>query len=508
MKTRRLFELGFAVLFFAILVLPSAAAAAGPSAGPSMAGTIVSLSPSTRTVTIQSNSGAQVILRAVESSALVRNGKAVRFVSLALRDQVSVRFQRSTSTISRLEARGPQLDSARGVFTGLNTASDVITMATVNGTRSFRVGSSTLIVRNGAPATAQGLAQGDALLVHASTAPGAPAGTVALAADIAADGTEEEEVEGTITTLAGQDVTITPQSGSAVTVHVADSTVIKISDASGSHPGTLADLAVGMKAEADYDPVSLVADHVNARAAEQHQGEVEGKVTAVDATAGTISIDPEHGSEVVLHTDSATRISRNGAVATLADIRVGDSAEARYDAATLLASRIEARSGNPSPQPHGEVEGMVTAVDGSSLTITPEHGGPVVLTVDASTRFFVRDTPATLADVHTGQRAHASYDRTTLLAAVVRVQNDGNPEPATAEIEGRVTAASAASVTIAPEHGNPVTLAIDASTRITREGHAATAADITVGDRAEALFVRATLVAQRISLGGSHGGDD
>ncbi len=507
MKTRRLFELGFAVLLFSILILPSAAAAAGPN----VAGTIVSLSPSTRTVTIQSNSGTQVILRAVESSVLVRNSKAVRFVSLALRDQVSVRFQRSTSTISRLEARGPQLDSARGVFTGLNTASDVLTMATVNGTRSFRIGSSTLIVRNGAPATAQGLAQGDALLVHASTAPGAPAGTVALAADIAADGTEEEEVEGTITTLAGQDVTITPQSGSAVTVHVADSTVIKISDASGSHSGTLADLTVGMKAEADYDPVSLVADHINARAAEQHQGEVEGKVTAIDTaagTAGTIAIAPEHGSEVALHTDSATRISRNGAAATLADIKVGDSAEARYDAATLLASRIEARSGNPNPQPHAEVEGMVTAVDGSSLTITPEHGGPVVLTVDATTRFFVHDTPATLADVHTGQRAHASYDKTTLLAALVRVQSDGNPEPATAAIEGRVTVASTTSVTIAPEHGNPVTLAIDASTRITREGHATTAADIKVGDRAEALFVRATLLAQRISLGGSHGGDD
>lgn len=504
MKTPRLLPLGFAVLLLSILILPSAAAAAGPS----VAGTIVSLSPSTRTVTIQGNSGTQVILRAVESSVLMRNGKAVRFVSLALRDQVSVRFQRSTSTISRLDARGPQLESARGVFTGLNAASDVITMATLNGTRSFRVGGSTLIVRNGAPATVQGLAQGDALLVHASTAPGSKAGTIALAADIAADGTEEDEVEGTITTLAGQDVTITPRSGSAVTVHVADSTVIKISDASGPHPGTLADLAVGMKAEADYDPVSLVADHIHARAAEQHQEEAEGKVTAVDATAGTISIDPEHGSEVVLHSDSATRISRNGAVATLADIKVGDSAEARYDAATLLASRIEARSGNPTPQPRGEVEGRVAAVDGNSLTITPEHGGPVTLTVDASTRFFVRGTPATLADVHTGQRVEASYDKTTLLAAVVRVQSDDQPEPATAEIEGDVTAVSATSITIAPEHGTPVTLTLDASTRITREDHAATAADIKAGDRAEALFVKATLLAQRIEVEGSGGEDD
>jgi Cu/Ag efflux protein CusF len=494
MKASRI-SWGFVVLLLASFLLPAAANASHPG-NTSATGVLVSLSAAGHTVTIQKSDSTQVMLRAGEHAALTRNGKPAPFGALALRDQVSVVFR--GSVLVRLAATGPALESTRGVFTGLNATSDLLTLATVHGARSFQLTSSTLIVRNGAPATAQGLAHGDALLVHSATI---TAGATPAAADIEADGPEEEGVEGTITALAGQDVTITPEHGSAVTVHANASTVIKITDASGTHTASLADLATGMRAEADYDPVSLVADHIQARAAEQHQGEVEGKVTAVDATAGTISIASEHGASVILHTGSATLVSRNGAAATLADIKVGDSAEARYDATTLLASRIDARG--ETPDTHAAVAGQVTAVGASSLTITPEHGGAVTLTVDATTKIFLGDTAATLADVHVGQRAQAVYDRATLLAALVHVQGD-NPSP-NAAVEGSVTAVSATSITIASEHGSPVTLTIDASTRITRGDHPITAADIQVGDQAEALYVRATLLATRIESHPAHG---
>jgi hypothetical protein len=420
MKTSRM-QWVLTVLLLAAVILPGAATAANTSA----TGKIVSLSPATRTVTIQKSDSTEVMLRAGERTALTRNGKAVGFAALALRDEVSVQLQRST--LVRLDARGPALDNARGVFTGFDAASNLLTMATVKGARSFRIASSTLIVRNGAPATAQGLARGDALLVHSPPVPaGSPAGTVATAADVVADGPEEEDVEGTITALSGQDVTITPEHGSAVTVHVNASTVIKVYDASGAHTATLADLATGMRAEADYDPVSLVADHINARAAQHAQAEVEGKVTAVDATAHTISIAPEHGgADIALHTDSSTRISRNGAAATLADIKVGDVAGARYDATTKLASRIDARTA--PPQPPAYVEGTVTAVGASSVTIAPEHGGsPVTLTIDASTRILRNGHTATAADLKAGDRAEALYVRATLLAKAIEARSSSS----------------------------------------------------------------------------------
>ena len=68
---------------------------------------------------------------------------------------------------------------------------------------------------------------------------------------------------------------------------------------------------------------------------------------------------------MALKTDSSTKISRNGGAATLADIKVGDRAEARYDATSMLASRIEARSAQP--QPLAQVEGKVTAVASGSV---------------------------------------------------------------------------------------------------------------------------------------------
>jgi preprotein translocase subunit YajC len=256
-----------------------------------------------------------------------------------------------------------------------------------------------------------------------------------------------------------------------------------------------------MKAEADYDPVSLVADHISARAAEQHQAEVEGRVDAVDAAAMTVAILPEHGAEVTLHADAATRISRNGAAATLADLRVGDRADARYDAATFVASRIEARSEAPPQQQ--EIEGKVTAVAAAAVTITPEHGSAVTLAIDTTTRIFLHDAAATLADVKVGQRAHASYNGTTLVASILRVQNE-DPESQSAEVEGKVTAVSATSITIAPEHSSPVTLTIDATTRITRDDHVIAVGDIRVDDRADAHYDRTTMLAQRIQIEGDH----
>src|SRR5436305_60552 len=158
MKTERIHQ-GLVVLLTAWL-FPAAALAAGTT----VTGVIGSLSPATRTVAIQMSDGTQVMLRATGRTVLTRNGRAVGFAALALRDQAAVQLQ--GSALVRLDAHGPALDSARGVFTGFDATSQLLTMATLHGTRSFRVGTATLIERNGAPTTAQGLARGDALLVH------------------------------------------------------------------------------------------------------------------------------------------------------------------------------------------------------------------------------------------------------------------------------------------------------------------------------------------------------
>ena len=484
-------------------VLPFATPAAAAPA--SIAGKLVSLSPATRTLTVQSADGGQVILRTNAESTLVRNGNPVTLAALALRDSVSVRYDRSSSTVLDLRANGSAHATVRGVLARATKTS--LSVVTAGGPKAFAMNSSTLIARNGRAAHASDLRRGDALLIHTVAAGGA-----ALAKDVAADGPEEDEVEGSITAIAGPDVTITPKHGAAVTVHVDADTTIKLCDG-GCHAAALADLAVGMHAEAEFDPISMVAEKIEAHADDDTQAlRVRGTIAAIDTTAGTVTVHPAHGSDVTVLVDADTKISRNEAPATLADLVVGDKAQAWYDGESLLASRLVASSADDddgddeTPAPRKQLEGKVTKVSATALTVAPQRGAPVEVVLDGTTKYFVRGTPATNADVKVGNRVHVAYDRTTLVAAVVRVQNT-NPHPALSNISGSVTAVSATEITITPHHGAAATLTLDATTVIKINGHTGSATDIHTGDGAQVKFDALTMVAKVLTVQhhGSHG---
>lgn len=66
---------------------------------------------------------------------------------------------------------------------------------------------------------------------------------------------------------------------------------------------------------------------------------VEGKVTAVDVAAGTITIGRR-----VIQTDWSTKIERNGKHVSLGKIMVGDQGEVRLYTGTMLAIKVEAQA--------------------------------------------------------------------------------------------------------------------------------------------------------------------
>ena len=68
---------------------------------------------------------------------------------------------------------------------------------------------------------------------------------------------------------------------------------------------------------------------------------VEGTVTAIDATAGTVSIQRQSGATVTVRTGPQTKIERNDAHTTLAAFKVGDRGEARIGA-DGIATKVEA----------------------------------------------------------------------------------------------------------------------------------------------------------------------
>lgn len=417
MDTDRLLRPFVSLLLLALAV--PAMAAAGRSAN--ISGQIVSLSPAAQTLTVQTADGSQAIYHVTPATHLWRNGAPVGLAGLALRDAVlTAQVDRKTLRVSTLRARGPAVTTTRGGLAGVDPGLQSLTVGTPAGPRDFLLTSATLFVRNGHAATAADLTARDSLLVHAL----AGATSEPVAADVEADGPEASGIEGTISAVSGSDVTITPEHGQAVTVHVNDSTMIRLHLPTGEVAGTLADLKTGLKAEAGFDPVSFVAFKVEASPADGgggqgQQSHVEGTAGTVDTGAGTVTITPKSGSPVTLTTNSSTRITRNGAAATLADLKAGDHAAAQYDPATNVATRIEAES--DSENEPAEIEGSVTAASSTSVTIAPRHGDPVTLTIDSSTVIRAGDKPGTAADLKVGADAQARYDHTTLAAFAIQV---------------------------------------------------------------------------------------
>src|SRR5579862_4667891 len=317
---------------------------------------------------------------------------------------------------------------------------------------------------------------------------GAPA-----AAARPASGSHPATIAGTVSavdTTAGT-VTIAPRRGRAVTLTTNAQTRLSLD----GKPAKLADIPVGGAARAVYDSATKLARQIEVHAAPSVSA-VAGKVTAV--TASSLTIAPEEGSPVTLGTDAATKIVVDGAAAKLSAIAVGDQARALYDSTTLVAAAIEAES------PHhelAEITGQVTAVTASSLTIAPAEGSPVTLGTKASTVVILDGAPSSLSAIAVGDKARALYDSTTLVAAAIEAES---PHHELAEIEGQVTAVTASSLTIAPEEGAPVTLGTDAATKIVVDGAAAKLSAIAVGDQARALYDSTTLVAAAIEAESPH----
>jgi small nuclear ribonucleoprotein (snRNP)-like protein len=284
-------------------------------------------------------------------------------------------------------------------------------------------------------------------------------------------------------------VTIAPKDGSAnVTVNVDTSTKIKRNGKSAS----IADLLVGDKAEVKYNPSTMLASKIEASI---NWTELKGVIAAVDTTANTVTITPSKGgANVTLNVDASTKIKRNGKSAALAELQVSDKVESKYNGATLLASKIEAKTNT------AELKGVIAAVDttASTVTITPSKGGAdVTLTVDASTLIKRNGKSAALADLLVGDKVEAKYNPVTMLASKIEVKSSYS------ELKGKIAAVdtTANTVTITPSKGGAdVTLNVDSSTIIKKNDVTITLADLVVGDMVEAKYSPATMLAAKIEV--------
>jgi hypothetical protein len=221
---------------------------------------------------------------------------------------------------------------------------------------------------------------------------------------------------------------------------------------------------------------------------------VEGTIAAVDTTANTVTITPKKGgADVTVNVDATTRIKQNGKLATIADLQIGDKAEAKYSLATMLASKIESESPKPS-----KVKGVIAAVDttANTVTITPSKGGAdVTLNVDASTLIKKNKITISLADLKAGDRVEAKYNSSTLLASKIEVKLP--------EFKGTLSAVDtvAGTITVTPfNSGAAMTFSVDASTIIKKNHQVIGLGALVIGDRVEVKYDSATMLAFTIEV--------
>ncbi len=241
-------------------------------------------------------------------------------------------------------------------------------------------------------------------------------GMLAAATPAFADNKKGGNVNGLILSVdtAANTITITPKNGAAgVTINVDISTQIKRL----GKTAILADLQIGDKLEAKYNAVTMLASKIEATVT---MAELHGTIKSVDATAGTVTITKSGDPlDVTLNVDISTQIKRLGKTATLADLQIGDKVEAKYNAVTMLASKIEASV------TMAELHGTIKSVDATAGTVTITKSGTaldVTLNVDISTQIKRLGKTATLADLQIGDKLEAKYNAVTMLASKIKAR--------------------------------------------------------------------------------------
>jgi Cu/Ag efflux protein CusF len=253
---------------------------------------------------------------------------------------------------------------------------------------------------------------------------------------------------------------------------------------------------------------------------------ISGGVNNVTSGTGIVSIQKSKLRKDA-KTSVQTRVVRNGEITSLKSLT-------RLDRITAHL----VKGGSLSPASHGtddavdiqaegpeesELKGTIAAVDvqAMTVTITPKVGGPdVTINVTADTLIevdgeFESDSeggqtggPATINDLVVGLLVEAVYDPVTLNA--FRIEAEHEEEEAVAE--GPITAIDAVPGTVTVDCcGTPVTLIVNASTKIRRDDEPATLSDLQIGDEVHAEYNTVTMIAKEIRAGTQdedEGGED
>ncbi len=237
------------------------------------------------------------------------------------------------SLISSITAVGKEVE---GRVMAVDTTNGTVTLAARHGqTATYTVGSGAIITVNGATGTLAGVSVGTFARLKLS----ALDGTKVISLDVynartGGDQGEQRQVARSqfasvvsVDTTANTITVTSPFGGQSTqtTYNVAPTAPITIDGAAGTLGQLAANVPVVLRLDTTTSPATVTSITAIGR-------DVEGRVSAVDTTAGTISLTGRDGAADTTYTIGSAPITVNGAPGTLAQITAGATAELKLSA--------------------------------------------------------------------------------------------------------------------------------------------------------------------------------
>ena len=456
------------------------------------------------------------------ATRVIRNGESSTLSSFGLDDRLTAHLRPGSDDALDLLASGPTADEVHGTISAVSASSIVIQPLNGSAFVTLTIVSSTTVEIDGATAAVSQLMAGQDVEAHYHPT---TLEARAIEAD-AEDFADDAHVSGVITALDFVIGTISignaSGAGAPITLSVTASTEVELAGDNDSFD----QLVVGMPVAAEYDLSTRNAKEIHAGDASADDNDVDddltitGAISAVDATAGTVTMS-SGGTVRVLQVVASTRIEINGEPGALAQILVGASAKAEYFRTSLELKELSiGQDDGGGPGGGGgagedvHVLGTVAAVDTSAgtLTVDPDGSGAnVTVKVVGTTVIEINGEPGILAQVQVGATIDAEYFVGSLEAKELNVNQGtgggggGGGAGEDVRIEGTVTAVdtTAKTVTVDPTGaGADVTVHVVDATQIEINGEPGTLAQIPLGAAARVDYFVNSLEATEIKIGG------
>jgi hypothetical protein len=372
-------------------------------------GTLTAVDLIAGTITVlPANSAISKTISLDSATVVTRLGFAVTLDALVVGDLIEAKFNPVSSLAYRVDAKLNSV-SLNGVLKSVDLDLGTVTITRVNSgiDVTLTTDAQTVFKKYGILTSLSGLLVGDA--IEAKYNP------ISLLAYQIEDKLNLVELKGTLTakdTLAGTLTVYVTKTGTSVVLSTNGATAIY----NYGVPATLATLAIGDAIEAKYNPITLLANRVDAKL---NIASLSGTLTAVDLVDGTISVLGSNGATTVITITDATVIKRLGYMVTLADLQNKDRVEVKYNPYTGVASMIDARLNII------EFSGKITAKDVVARTITVYRtvgALSVTVTVDASTLVTLGSKLSTFDALLVGNNVEIKYNLATMIASRVSVK--------------------------------------------------------------------------------------